>query len=65
MTENTVLAELIRRLKSREAKVAVLGLGYVGCPWRPSRRGRLQSHRVDPDENKINALRRGRVTSWT
>ncbi|NMC80073.1 MAG: nucleotide sugar dehydrogenase [Chloroflexi bacterium] len=60
MTENTVLAELIRRLKSREAKVAVLGLGYVGLPLATLfAEAGFKVTGVDPDENKINALRRG------
>ena len=29
-----LLEELQRKIEQRTARLAVIGLGYVGCPWR-------------------------------
>lgn len=56
----TTKEELIQRFKSKQARIAILGLGYVGLPLAVVF-GEAGFHvtGVDPDSRKIDALKRG------
>src|SRR5438105_12764593 len=54
-------ADLESRLRLRTAKVAVLGLGYVGLPLAVAfARAGFTVRAIDVDERKIESLRAGR-----
>jgi UDP-N-acetyl-D-glucosamine dehydrogenase len=57
-----VETQLLSRLRGRTARVAVVGLGYVGLPLALTfaRRGGLHALGVDVDEAKAGLLREGR-----
>ncbi len=56
----TTKEELIQRFKSKQARIAILGLGYVGLPLAVVF-GEAGFHvtGVDPDSRKIDALKKG------
>src|SRR6267143_4969042 len=52
---------LIERIRSREAKLAVIGLGYVGLPLACEfARGGFTVHGIDVDASKVSGLIAGR-----
>ncbi|MDR0362446.1 MAG: nucleotide sugar dehydrogenase [Planctomycetota bacterium] len=54
-------AELARRIESKEAVVAILGLGYVGLPLAVSfARAGFKTHCFDSDRRKVAAINAGR-----
>ncbi len=57
---NPIQSELIHRLNNKTARVAVLGLGYVGLPLATVfAEAGYQVMGVDPDQRKVDALCRG------
>lgn len=53
--------KLKQKLESREAKVAVIGLGYVGLPYAIAfAEAGYNVHGIDLDKNKINSIREGK-----
>ena len=58
---NSLLANtLLDRLQRREARVGVVGLGYVGLPLAVElARGGLTAVGIDLDERKVSAINRG------
>ena len=58
--ENAIKSELIARLKAKEAKVAVIGIGYVGLPLAVTfANAGFQVTGIDPVEDKVAAVNRG------
>lgn len=52
--------KLKRKLESKNANVAVIGLGYVGLPYAVAfAEAGYNVHGIDLDKNKINLIRRG------
>lgn len=59
--QDTPRSLLLQRLQDRTARVAVLGLGYVGLPLAVIfAEAGFKVTGIDPDENKVNALRQGK-----
>jgi len=57
---NSIKADLLEKLKNRTAKVAVLGLGYVGLPFATVfAEAGFEVTGIDPDERKIKNLLKG------
>ena len=61
MKENMSIKEdLIKKLKSKEAKVGILGLGYVGLPLAVVfAEGGFHVTGIDPDSRKVDSLNKG------
>jgi len=56
----SIKEDLIQKLKSKQAKVAILGLGYVGLPLAVVfAEGGFHVTGVDPDSRKVDALAKG------
>ncbi len=56
----TIKEELIKKLRDKSAKVAILGLGYVGLPLAVVfGEAGFKVTGVDPDKRKIDALKKG------
>lgn len=56
----TIRAELERKLKERQAKIGVLGMGYVGLPLATVfAEAGFEVTGIDPDSRKIEAIERG------
>jgi len=57
---NSVKDDLLKKLKNRTAKVAVLGLGYVGLPFATVfAEAGFEVMGIDPDDRKIEVLEKG------
>lgn len=53
--------KLKRKLESKNANVAVIGLGYVGLPYAVAfAEAGYNVHGIDLDKNKVNLIRRGK-----
>jgi len=58
---SSIKADLLEKLHKRTAKVAVLGLGYVGLPFATVfAEAGFEVIGIDPDSKKINALAKGK-----
>src|SRR5262245_50917104 len=58
--KSALATRLLERLQSRQAKVGVVGLGYVGLPLAVEfARGGLSTVGIDLDARKISAIERG------
>ncbi len=58
--ENEIKAQLIEKLKTRKAKVAILGMGYVGLPLATVfAEAGFEVTGIDPIESKMELLNRG------
>ncbi len=58
---SSVKSELLAKLNNRTAKVAVLGLGYVGLPFATVfAEAGFEVTGIDPDSRKIKALKKGK-----
>ncbi|MCC7117889.1 MAG: nucleotide sugar dehydrogenase [Anaerolineales bacterium] len=56
----SIKEDLIKRLKNKDAKMAILGLGYVGLPLAVVfAEAGFQVTGVDPDQRKMDALAKG------
>ncbi len=60
MSETSVQLELIDQLRNRSARVAILGLGYVGLPLAVVfAEAGFHVVGIDPDQRKVDTIRRG------
>ncbi|MBE9523655.1 MAG: nucleotide sugar dehydrogenase [Chloroflexi bacterium] len=58
---SSVKSELLAKLNNRTAKVAVLGLGYVGLPFATVfAEAGFEVTGIDPDSRKVKALKKGK-----
>src|SRR5262245_37590444 len=56
----SIKEDLIKKLKTKEARVAVLGLGYVGLPLAVVfAEAGFKVTGIDPDSRKVDSLKKG------
>ena len=56
----SVKEDLIKKLKNKEAKIAILGLGYVGLPLAVVfAEAGFRVTGIDPDSRKVDSLKKG------
>ena len=54
----SIKEDLIKKLRNREARVAILGLGYVGLPLAVVfAKAGFQVTGIDPDARKVDSLK--------
>ena len=57
---------LLSKLQNRTARVAVLGLGYVGLPFATVfAEAGFNVTGIDPDSRKVEAIKAGKITNVT
>jgi len=62
---NSVKEILLTRLRARQARVAILGMGYVGLPLAVVfAEAGFEVTGVDPDQRKVETIRRGESHIW-
>jgi UDP-N-acetyl-D-glucosamine dehydrogenase len=61
MPEKKIVSDIIKKIKARESRVAVIGLGYVGLPLAVEfARNGFEVCGFDVDANKVGAINRGK-----